>query len=430
MRRFINFIIILVFTLSLLSYKSFAKDSLSSISADGIVLMDATTGEILYSKNMDEKYPPASTTKIMTALLTLENCKLDEIVKVGKKPPFADGSKIYIFEDEELTVKDLLHALILRSANDVSEALAEHISGSTEEFAKLMNKRAAELGAVNTNFVNPSGLYDENHRTTAKDLAIILRELSKYPEFIEIATTRMYYIEPTNKSTERRPLSNENRLLQKNSAYYYEGCEGGKTGYTVQSKHSYVAIASKNGQRLIAVLLHDDKKTYWSDVRKLFDYGFENFTLETFCSKGDLLEQFTIKDNIEIPILAGEDFYYVKPKGSTEVPVLNIIPEDLSKSSFLRGDKILDGTITYNNKQIGTLSLASGEDYSTKSTFLSLKGESKEGSSIFNIIGTIILILTLLIITLGVRKFKLDKKRKRKDKIIRDIYSQRYKNDN
>lgn len=430
MRRFINFIVIFMFIFSLLSYKAFAKDSLSSISADGIVLMDATTGEILYSKNMDTKYPPASTTKIMTALLALENCKLDDIVKVGKKPPFADGSKIYIFEDEELTVKDLLYALILRSANDVSEALAEHISGSTEEFAKLMTKRAAELGAVNTNFVNPSGLYNENHRTTAKDLAIIFRELSKYPEFIEIAKTPMYYIQPTNKSAEKRPLSNENRLLQKNSAYYYEGCEGGKTGYTVQSKHSYVSIASRNGQRLIAVLLHDDKKTYWSDVRKLFDYGFENFTLESFCSKGDVLGKFTVKDNIEIPLLAGEDFYYVKSKDSTEAPKLNINSKDLSESSFVRGDKILDGTVTYKDKQIGTVSLASGEDYSTKSTFLSLKNDSKEGSSVFKIIGTILLTITFLIIVLRVRKIILNRKRKKKDKFVKDIYSQRYKDDN
>ncbi len=205
---------------------------------------------------------------------------MDDIVKIVKNP-LCRRSKIYIFEDEELKVKDLLHALLLRSANDVAEALAEHISGSVEEFAALKNKRASELGAINTNFVNPSGLYDENHRTTAKDLAIIMKELSKHPEFIEIATTPMYYIEPTNKSEKRRPLSNENRLLQKNSIYYYEGCEGGKTGYTVQSKHSYVAIASKNGQKLIAVLLHDAKKTYWSDVRKL-SIWFENFTLKTF----------------------------------------------------------------------------------------------------------------------------------------------------
>ncbi len=432
MRRLINFMLIFVLTLSLLSYKSFAKDSISNISADGIILMDAKTGEILYSKNIDVQYPPASTTKIMTALMVLENCKLDDIVKVGKKPPFADGSKIYIFEDEEFKVKDLLHALLLRSANDVAEALAEHISGSVEEFAALMNKRASELGAVNTNFVNPSGLYDENHRTTAKDLAIIMKELSKHPEFIEIATTPMYYIEPTNKSEKRRPLSNENRLLQKNSIYYYEGCEGGKTGYTVQSKHSYVAIASKNGQKLIAVLLHDAKKTYWSDVRKLFDYGFENFTLKTFCSKGDLLGNFNVTDTIKLPLLAADDFYYVESKDNPSTPEFTINSKDISKDSFSRGDKILTASITYNNKEIGTLDLASGEDYSTKSTFLSLNSDSNEESnnifnSIFRIILSIFSTLAILVMALRIRRNRIHRKRNRENKLIRDIYTQRYR---
>jgi D-alanyl-D-alanine carboxypeptidase len=248
MKKLTALIIFLIMILSPLAVNVKASSSVPSVSADSAVLMDAETGEILYSKNMNAAYPPASTTKIMTALLTIEKCKLDDVVTVGKEPPLADGSKIYIFEGEQLKVKDLLYGLLLPSANDCAEALAEHISGSMDKFAVLMNKRAAELGCKNTNFVNPSGLYDENHKTSAYDLALILRELSKHEEFKEVATTLAYKIGVTNKSPVERPLWNENKLIQKYSGYYYPYCIGGKTGYTVQSAHSYVSVAEKDGQ--------------------------------------------------------------------------------------------------------------------------------------------------------------------------------------
>ncbi|MGY0372426.1 serine hydrolase [Clostridium sp. JNZ J1-5] len=429
MRKIVNFIIIFVVTFSLFSYKTEAKSSLSAISADGIVLMDATTGEILYSKNMDTQYPPASTTKIMTALLTLENCKLDDVITVGKNPPNADGSKIYLFQGESIKVKDLLYALMLQSANDAAEALAEHISGSTTEFAKLMNKRAIELGATNTNFVNPHGLYDENHRTTAKDLALILKELAKHKEFKEIATTSMYYIEPTNKSPEKRPLWNKNNLIQKKSKYYYEGSEGGKTGYTVQSKHSYVAIASRNNQKLIAVLLHDTKHTYWTDVRVLFDYGFQNFTLKPLYLKGDPVEKFTIDDNSSIPLLAGEDFYYVAQKNSTELPKVTINNKPLDRKSFSRGENILTATVTYKDKNIGTLNLASSVDHSSKNLLPSLSGKSGNKSmSTVKVALYILITLFIILFLLRLRKKRLMKKRHKRNKIIKD-YRERYKDE-
>lgn len=372
MRKTIIFMLTFMLTLSFVICNAKAESFPPKVSADGVVLMDATTGKLLYSKNLDTQYPPASTTKIMTALLTLEKTNLDDIVTVGKNPPLADGSKIYIFEGEKLTIRDLLHALLLQSANDAAEALAEHISGSQSEFANLMNKRALELGCKNTNFVNPHGLYDDKHRTTARDLALILKELSTHKVFKEIATKSIYYTEPTNKSKEKRPLWNKNRLIHKNSKSYYEGCEGGKTGYTIQSKHSFVAVASRKGQKLIAVLLHDKEHTYWEDVRNLFDYGFNNFTLETFHSKGDSIGKYIINDNLNIPIISSEDFYYVKEKGSTKVPKLKINPKDLSKTSFNKGANILTANITYDNKNIGKLNLASGANYSPKKSILNL----------------------------------------------------------
>lgn len=427
MRRVISFILMFMLTLSYTVAEANAQSSPPNISADGVVLMDAKTGEILYSKNMDTQYPPASTTKIMTALLTLEKGNLDDVVTVGKNPPFVDGSKIYLFEGEMITVRDLLYALLLQSANDAALALAEHISGSKEEFAKLMNERAAELGCANTNFANPSGLYGDNHRTTARDLALILRELSKYPEYIEISSTSMHHIKPTNKSGKERPIWNENRLIQKNSEHYYEGAECGKTGYTIQSKHSYVAIASRNGQRLIAVLLNDDKKTYWSDVRKLFDYGFQNFSLTTLYSKGDIVEEYIVKKGLSIPLLAAEDFYYIKKKDSLDIPEIKINSKDISTTTFNRGENILTGDIIYEDETIGTISLASGSDYVYESPIL--PANNNQPRDLIKISAFTIIILFTLVVILRARKLARQRRKEKRDKIINDIYMSKYKND-
>ena len=360
---------LLVFVLALFTLTNLniveAKGNPPSVSANGAILMDATTGEILYEKNINKPYPPASTTKIMTALLAFENTKLDDIVTVGKKPPFADGSKIYIFEGEQISVKELLYALLLESANDSAEALAEHISGSIDEFAKLMNKRAKELGCENTNFVNPSGLYDDKHRTSAKDLALIMRELVKYPEYIEIATSLSHKINPTNKSKEGRPLWNKNKLIQKYSSYFYDGIEGGKTGYTVQSQHSYVASAQRNGHRLIAALIYDKNKTYFEDTINLFNYGFNNYQLIKMFGKNDVVTEYNEKD-LSVKLLASEDFYYIKEKSSTDKAIFNLENKDLSNESFKKGDNILNASIVYNNKSLGTLKLISDSDHIIK----------------------------------------------------------------
>jgi len=342
--------------------KAAAKAVAPSVSADSAILMDGDTGEVLYSKSINTAYPPASTTKVMTALLTLENCNLDDVVTVGKIPPFADGSKIYLFEGEQLTVKDLLYGLILPSANDCAEALAEHISGSMEAFAVLMNKRAKELGCENTNFVNPSGLYDVNHKTSAKDLATIMGELSKHKDYSTIATTLAYKIAPTNKSAVERPLWNENRLIQKYSDYYYPYCIGGKTGYTVQSSHSYVSVAEKDGHKLIVALVHDTNKTFFQDARNLFDYGFNNYDYVKLYPKDSLVTNYS-NNNTTIPLLAEKDFCYTMEKGANPKISIKLSNTDLSNKYFSRGDIVTTGDVYVDNKKIGTLNLKSDTDH-------------------------------------------------------------------
>ncbi|WP_410506354.1 D-alanyl-D-alanine carboxypeptidase family protein [Haloimpatiens sp. FM7315] len=338
------------------------------VSADGAILMDAKSLQILYSKNIDTSYPPASTTKIMTALLTFEKCNLDDLVTVGKNPPLADGSKIYIHVGEKLTVEQLLHGLLLSSANDCAETLAEYMAGSKENFAKMMNQRAKELGCTNTNFVNPSGLYNKEHKTSAKDLALIMNELVKHEEYIKIAKTSSYKIPKTNKMSEERPLWNGNRLIQSCSGYYYKYCEGGKTGYTVQSLHSYVASAKKDGHRLIVALVHDGHKTFFKDAPLLFNYGFDNFESLKLYSKGDTIDNYEINDNSKIPININEDFYYsfLKNQYQKDKTKVELKIEDLENKTIKKGTVIGKCLITYDNKTIGMAEVTAGSNYTPK----------------------------------------------------------------
>lgn len=398
MKRYLMFFLMFVMLISTLNIKIEAKAPAPAVSADSAVLMDAETGTILYSKNMDTAYPPASTTKIMTALLTFENTNLDDMVTVGKNPPRIDGSKIGIFEGEEISVKNLLYGMLLLSGNDCAEALAEYVGGSSENFAKLMNKRSQELGCLDTNFINPSGLYNEEHKTSAKDLATILRELVKHKEFLEISSTFSYKIPATNKHPEGINLANENKLINKGSMYYYPGADAGKTGYTVQSLHSYVASATRNGQRLIVALVHDKNKRFFEDSRALFDYGFNNFQMTPLFKKGDLVTNFE-ENGLSIPLLASEDYYYVKDKSSSEKPKFQVLKENLEDKSFKKGDKILQASVEFDNEALPKLTLESGTDHFIKQS-LNEKVASFENNSKTRLFTSIMLaVLTLTAIT-------------------------------
>jgi len=415
MKRISTFLLALAIALTIPSFKASAASTAStaptapSVSADSAVLMDADTGEILYSKNIDAAYPPASTTKIMTALLTLENCKLDDVVTVGKNPPLADGSKIYIYEGEQLTVKQLLYGMLLPSANDCAEALAEHVGGSLDGFAAMMNKRAKELGCTDTNFVNPSGLYNDNHKTSAKDLALIMSELSKHKEYIEIATTPAYKIPPTNKSTLERPLWNENKLIQKYSPSYYPYCIGGKTGYTIQSLHSYVSVSEKDGRRLVVAIVHDSTMTSFQEAINLFNYGYDGFEKVTVYPKGALVTTYT-SGNTSIPLLASKDFFYYAEKGSDPKFELKLKDVDLCKKVFAKGDELTTAAIMTNGTVIGNLTLTSGADHN----ILSVSSENNYTP----IIGGVLAAALLLIIILASAARRRKSKRRTKRKII------------
>lgn len=243
------------------------------------VLMESDTGIVVYNKRMNEKRYPASTTKIMTALLTLENCDLAEQVtftQTGINEIYGNNSNIGMQVGEVLTVEQCLYALLLESANEVATQLAEYVGGTVENFVSMMNQRAEELGCTGTHFNNASGLPDENHYTTAYDLALILQACLQNETFVAIDGTYQYELPATNLNPNPRPLTNHHPLIQPGQ-YHYEGVLVGKTGYTDMSKNTLVTAASKNGSTYIAVTLGSDIGGVINDTTNLFNYGFDNF---------------------------------------------------------------------------------------------------------------------------------------------------------
>lgn len=268
--------------------------------------MDFDTKEILYDKNMDMQLYPASTTKIITAILAIENSNLDDIVTVDQEAiSLTEGSHIALEPGEKLTMEQLLYALLVQSANDAAFVIAKHVSGSIDGFVKLMNEKAVELGATNTNFVNPNGLHDDKHVTTAHDLALIGQYAMENETFRKFVNTVTYTIEPTNKKSEARYLKNTNKLLfsteqinvdGKYLPTKYEGASGVKTGTTSYAQSCLVSFGEKDGQRLISVVLKADGINVYADTHKLLNYGFEAYSNELICYKNEFVENIEIKD--------------------------------------------------------------------------------------------------------------------------------------
>ena len=255
-----------------------------AVLGEAALLMDCTTGQVLYEKNSDEQLYPASITKLMTALLTIENAEMDDVVTFSHDAVYGiepGSSNIGIQEGEQLTVEECLYGLFLQSANEVASALAEHIDGTQEAFAEHMTERAKELGCTNTNFTNAHGLHNENHYTSAHDMALIAREVQTHQELMDIMGTVSYELQPTNIQTEIRYLYAQNQMIKPPSIYAYDYCLGGKNGYTNEAQNTLVTFAEKDGTRLLCVVMKEAGANAYVDSIALFDYGFENFQTTT-----------------------------------------------------------------------------------------------------------------------------------------------------
>lgn len=277
-----------------------AETSIPNIDSLSALLMDMHSGKILFEKNINEKRYPASLTKVMTAIIVLENCQLTDTATVSYNAVMS-LSPGYITANlqigEEFTIEQLLYVLLVGSANDVAIVLAEHTSGSIEAFAELMNQKAKDLGCTSTNFVNPNGVHNENHYSTASDLALIARYAMKNETFRKLVSTTSYTLPATNKyDRDDRLFTNTNALLivnnnNRNDNYYYKYATGIKTGFTTPAGNCLIASANKDDLELLIITLNASQtdeglSQRYLDAHKLFDYGYNSYILRKVINAG------------------------------------------------------------------------------------------------------------------------------------------------
>ena len=261
------------------------------VSAQSAVVMEASTGAILYEKEAHDQLYPASITKIVTSLVVLEHCdNLQEDVTFSHAAvtDIEDGGHHWDYKEGEiLTVEQCLYAFLLESVNECGYALAEHVAGSVSAFADMMNEKAAEVGCTNTHFNNTNGLPDEQHYTSTRDMLLIARAAYENEEFRKITGTKVYVIPPTNKHEDETTLHNHHNMLYpfRTAKYIYDGCTGGKTGYTVAANSTLVTYAERDGMSLVCVVMNAQAPAHFEDTVNLFNYCFDNFQI------------FSIKDN-------------------------------------------------------------------------------------------------------------------------------------
>lgn len=365
---FSNLIVCLLLVLSLnIVFSSFVnadEESLPDISSPSALLMDYSSGKILYEKNINEKRYPASLTKIMTAIIVLENCELSDTATVSYDAVMSLSSG-YVTANlqvgEELTIEQLLYVLMVGSSNDAAIVLAEHVSGSVENFATLMNEKAKELGCTSTNFVNPNGAHDENHYSTAYDLALIAKYAMQNDTFRTLVSTTFYTLPTTNKyDREDRIFRTTNSLLQLDNSdradnYYYKYATGIKTGFTTPAGNCLIASANKNNLELITVVLgagqtKDGLSQRYLDTLSLFDYGYNTYTLKEIINSGGIVQTLNVKNATrntkKLDAVVENDIYALMKqsnKDSTVLPEIKL--NDNLKAPIKKGDII--GSVTY-----------------------------------------------------------------------------------
>lgn len=328
------------------------------VTADAAVVMDYETGEVLYGKNMHVQRPPASTTKIMTTILGIELGNLKDKVIASPRAASQEGSSIWLKAGETLTMEEMLYGIMLSSGNDASVAVAEHIAGNVEKFAELMNRKAKEIGAINTHFMNPNGLPNEQHLTTAYDLAMIMRYGMQYPIFRELNATKYKSIAWPGSEWDRG-LRNHNKLL-----WMYADADGGKTGYTKAAGRCLISTAQRNGRRVIAVVLHAD--ALWQDSIALLDYGLDAFSNLTLVKAGEVVHTIDIpkSQEKELKLVPARNFVITVPRGQESKARTEIQLRPNLQLPILAGQKVGVMELEVNGKRVGQVDLIAKESMS------------------------------------------------------------------
>jgi len=401
----------------LFTNKAYATDNLN-IYSPAAMLVDANTGKVLYEKNINDKRYPASTTKIMTAILALEHCSLDEVATVSYDAIFTVPSgyaNANLQLGEELTINELLHVLLIPSANDAANVIAEHIAGSISSFANMMNSKAVEIGCTNTHFVNPSGIHDEEHVSTARDLAIMAMYAMKNDTFRSLVKETFYSLPATNKyDTTDRVFKTTNDLLRVNNYdradnYYYKNAIGIKTGYTSAAKNCIVAGAERDGLEFIAVILGAEQteeglSERYLDCKTLFNYGFETYTEKKLYDKNSIYSEITIsngtKETKNLNLITESDLTVLIKQDDYDKELLPTVElKENLKAPIMQGDVI--GSLSYTVENI------------TYKTNL-LAGSNVEKSSILSILIKIVMIILILWIVAKIVSLTNHKKKRRR----------------
>jgi len=408
----------------------FAATAQPELIGETAILIDMKTGEILMEKNAHEQRYPASTTKIMTAILTLENLDLNAQVTVDDVTPYeVEGSHIALEPGEVLTVDQLLNGMLTESANDCALVLGKTIAGSTEDFARMMNEKAKELGALNTNFVNPNGLHNPNHKATAYDLAMMARYAMTDPtisaKFRELVTTYKYEIPATNKKTEPRYLYNTNRLLYDtvNKVYVngvkrvckYDGVTGVKTGYTSNAGGCLVASAQRNGSEFLCVTMKSTDMGRFSDCIAMLDWAFANYRTVSPISIGSDVGEVTVKRGSvkSVGAVAAEDIYTTIPMDSPDsVVTTQVIMENQVEAPVAKGQIVGKIQVYENDELVGEFDAVAKEEI-PRGGMLSIFGIT-DATARKIYIGTGITLLVILLLLWGYVLLKRRQVRRRK----------------
>jgi len=393
----------------------FAYTQPPSLDAGAYILIDARTGDVLCEKDSAKTVFPASTTKIMTAILAIENGDPDEVLTASQSAIDAigyNGSNIGIIAGEKIPLENLLQAMMISSANEASNIIAEYISGSIDEFAGLMNSKAKELGAVNTHFVNASGIHDNMHYTTAADMAKIARYAMTIPKFREIVSTKSFTMPVTNKHSKWPVLTNTNKLMVNDTSEMYT-INGIKTGYTGPAGHNLVSSAiNEDGMELIAVVMDVKNEGSAENVRKyskeLLDYGFSNFKSVELIEKGKVYRNVKVKDAADIyglDLITTDSLVCVLPKDNPRADISEVshVYEDIS-APVNKGDIMGYVEFLKNGVSIGKVDLIAARDieYKPEPVTLSTLVENPESiteNTYFRIavIGTGIILLFIIL---------------------------------
>lgn len=319
-------------------------------SADCACVINGLTGDVVFSKNLNEQHAMASTTKIMTAVIALERSSPEDVITVSGNAANQEGSAAYISEGDRIYMKDMLYGLMLNSGNDAAVAIAEHIAGSSEAFAELMNEKALELGLRDTRFVNPNGLDAPGHFTSAHDLAVMARYAMSIPEFREIAASKTYQAKPLN-SDQVLYFSNHNKMLG-----LYEGATGVKTGFTKATGRCLVSSAKRDGMEFIAVTLGDGND--WNDHKEMLDYAFSQHYPKKAVEKGMNIKIAEI-DGQKYNMIAAEDFIIpFKEHDKVSAEIISHIADNLS-SPINAGEKVGYLEIRCNGLTVGNVDIIS-----------------------------------------------------------------------